>query len=106
MKRFNGNILYRGRSLDVEFCANSVKEAARILDCSKSYVRNYLYSNPVVKVFAGVTAIPYGYEALKVLKKGKVYDFEEAKRLIDKYAEKKMNEMLTKHGENDQETDR
>jgi hypothetical protein len=96
MKRFNGNILYRGRSLDVSFCAKSIKEAAKILDCSESYVRKFIYVNTVGEggVFTGVIAVPYGYQALQVLEKGKEYDLEEAKRLIDKYAEKQMNNIL------------
>jgi hypothetical protein len=97
MKKFSGNILYRGRSLDVEFCAKSVKEAAKILDCSENYIRKYMYCNPVSEggTFTGVNAVPYGSVALEVLEKGKEYDIEEAKRLIDEYAEKKMNEIIT-----------
>ncbi|MFA5366679.1 MAG: hypothetical protein WC333_02245 [Dehalococcoidia bacterium] len=97
MKRFNGNIIYRGRSLDVEFCAKTIKEAARILDSSEHYVRKYMFYSPVGEggAFTGVNAVPYGYQALLVLEKGKEYDLNEAKRLIDEYAKKKMDEMLT-----------
>jgi hypothetical protein len=94
MKVFHANIIYRGRSLDVRFCAKTIKEAAEILDCSVHHVRNYVHYRKIDEPFTGVFATPYGHEANKVLEPRKEYDFEEAKKLINEYADKAWSEYL------------
>ena len=94
MKVFHANTIYMGRSLDVRFCAKTIKEAAEILNCGVHHVRNYVHYSKTDKPFTGVFATPYGHEANLVLEPRKEYDFEEAKKLIEKHSKKQWSKFM------------
>lgn len=88
MKLFFPNIPYKGYTLDLEFCAKNVKEAARITDLSEYYISKYVAKRRAEKseIFEGVKAKAYGFETAKVIGNDFI-DFDKAKTLLDEAAE-------------------
>ena len=93
MKHFHGNILYRGRSFDVSYCAKSTAEAARIMDCSTHHIKTYFSAVSIEKPYEGIKAVPYGHYALLICERGKEYDYEDVKKIVDKDCKKQMKKL-------------
>lgn len=88
MKEYHANSQYKGRYFDFRFCAKGNKEAAEILGCSIYHVSNYFGSNKTDKPYSEVFVTPYCHKAVEDIGHKKEILFEDAKKIIDKVADK------------------
>ena len=93
MKRFTGSVVYRGRSFNVRFCAKTIREAAGVLDTTEHDIRTYYHHIGTDEPFEGVLVTPFGSVCFDAIGHREM-DYEEAKRIIDRFAEQAMKDML------------
>lgn len=87
-KIFHGTILYRGYNVHVSFYANSVIEAAEIIDTEPYFIRNYFSRMAKdTREFDGITAHVDSHWELRDIWH-KIMPLDELKKIIDKHSNK------------------
>lgn len=95
MKEFSANIIYRGRSFDVRFCAKNMEDAAKRIDVTKYYIKTYVGSGAKIdEPYDGIYVKPYGTNSINDIGHNRWILFSEAKSIIDRVAKEKMKNLL------------
>lgn len=87
MKKYSGNLLYRGRAFDFRVCAKTHKEACEILDVPLHHLQKYISHFKTDKPFEGYLVTAYGSRSIDVIGHNREITFEEFKRLVDEKAD-------------------
>jgi len=97
MKEYIMNASYRGRYFDFRFCAKTHKIASNIIGCSISYLTKYGFCNKIDEPYLDIFVKPYCHQARKDIGHNNEILFEDAKKKIDKIAEKWNKKQKNKH---------